>query len=190
MSKSFREGFVCWLYEFYSAGKYINLIAFQMVRIWINEQVVLWIEELTKTSFLWVCALCSSISYPSAVPSSTVPLTSPCHIPPNSSPPVAAPSSLPVGLCALAGRRSAQPGGDQHAMEQATAGLTPSWPSLLLLRSSPSPRSLPQTSEIWRSVPVLNLIGNGQLNGQLKNVFGWRALRWCDHVCFSLSGGG
>lgn len=51
MSKSFREKFVCWLYEFYSVGKYIHVIAFQMVRIWINEQVVLWAEEEMKTSF-------------------------------------------------------------------------------------------------------------------------------------------
>lgn len=68
MSKSFREVFVCWLYEFYSAGKYIHLIAFQMVRIWINEQVVLWIDESMKISFLWVCVLCSSFSCTFAVP--------------------------------------------------------------------------------------------------------------------------
>ena len=195
MSKSFREGFVYWLYEFYSAGKYIHLIAFQMVRIWINEQVVLWIEELMKTSFLWVCVLhflhfCCPLFC-------IVPMTSPCHIPHNSSPPAETPSSLPVGLCVLAGWHQAQLAGirlswlaGQHATEQVTAGFTPSWPSLLLPCSSPSRRSLPQTSDIWSPVPVLNLIGNGQLKGQLKTLFGWLAVRWCDHVCFSLSGGG
>lgn len=154
MSKSLREGFVCWLHEFYSAGKYINLIAFQMVRIWINEQVVLWIEELMKTSFLWVCILCSSISYTSAVPSSTVPMTPPYHIPPTHLLQLQLlPLSLLACTCWLAGVRLSWVA-SQHAMEHVTAGFTPSWPSLLLLYSSPSPRSLAGTSEIWRPVPV------------------------------------
>lgn len=92
MSKSFREGFVCWLYGFYSAGKYIHLIALQMVRLWINEQVILWIEELKKNGFYWVCDLCFSISYTSAVPFSPYSLW-PLLVAfqPDSSPPISTP---------------------------------------------------------------------------------------------------
>lgn len=59
-----------------------------------------------KTSFLWVCVLhflhfCCPLFC-------IVPMTSPCHIPHNSSPPAETPSSLPVGLCVLAGWHPAQ----------------------------------------------------------------------------------
>lgn len=143
------------------------------------KRIVLWIEELMKTSFLWVCDLCSSLSYPSAVPSS------PCFLSPHlaashsarlisfSSPP------LPAALC--------EPAQTYSCTEQRRAAASrlpgPAWAGICFCPlPCPGPGAL---RRLQMSEGLLNLSRNGQLNGQLKDLLNWleREMWWCILQC-------
>lgn len=112
------------------------------------KRIVLWIEELMKTSFLWVCDLCSSISYPSAVPSSPR-FLSPHLAASHSARLISFISSSPC--CPVWASTDIQ----LHRAAQGCS-LTPSWPSLsrhlLLPPPLPRPRSPEEVSNVWRPV--------------------------------------
>lgn len=138
MSKSFREGFVCWLYGFYSAGKYIHLIALWMVRIWINETDCSMNRGINEDQFpvgLWPMFL---HFLPFCCPLfSTLPITSPCCIPLSSSVFHLLLSLLP---CVSQHR---------HTAAQSSAGLQP---HAFLAQPEQAPASAPslaQAQEPW-----------------------------------------
>lgn len=149
MSKSFREGFVCWLHGFYSAGKYIHLIALWMVRIWINETDCSMNRGINEDQFpvgLWPMFL---PFLPFCCPLfSMLPITSPCCIPLSSSHQFFISSSP---CCPVWASTDIQ----LHRAAQGCS-LTPSWPSLsghlLLPPPLPRPRSLEEASDVWRPV--------------------------------------